>query len=77
MKVRIRRADDKKPKWELFSNHTGEFAQRVPAGKADYVVYADLKDFKSSPKKKLQAGTPVTVHIDNDKRVDIGLHLTR
>jgi hypothetical protein len=77
VKVRIRRADDKRPKWELFSNRVGEFAQRVPAGKADYVVYADLKDFKSSPQNKLQAGTPVTVHVENDERVDIGLHLTR
>jgi len=77
VKVRIRRADDKKPKWKLFSNHAGEFAQRVPAGKNDYIVYADLKDFKSSAQNKLQAGTPVTVHIENDERVDIGLHLTR
>src|SRR4030081_2157909 len=36
VKVNIRRLPDKKPKWEIFSNHAGEFAQRVPAGKADY-----------------------------------------
>ena len=36
--VKIRRVTDKKPKWELTSDHAGEFAQRVPAGKADYVV---------------------------------------
>jgi hypothetical protein len=35
-----------KARWELYSNHTGEFAQRVPAGKADYVVWADLKGYK-------------------------------
>src|SRR3984893_16431018 len=35
VRVKIRRAQDKKPKWELYSNHTGEFAQRVQAGKAD------------------------------------------
>src|ERR1700692_1952451 len=37
IKVKIRRSDEKKARWELFSNHTGEFAQRVPAGKADYI----------------------------------------
>jgi len=26
-------------------------------------------------KRKLQAGSEVTVHIDNDERADIGLHL--
>ena len=30
VKVRIRRADDRKPRWELYSDHDGEFAQRVP-----------------------------------------------
>src|SRR3981081_1999819 len=43
IRVKIRRAQDKKPKWELYSNHAGEFAQRVHAGKADYMVGADLK----------------------------------
>ena len=77
VKVKIRRADDKRAKWEVYSNRVGEFAQRVPAGKQDYVVWADLKDFKSSGPNKLQAGNPVTVHIENDERVDIGLHLIK
>src|SRR5580700_3740419 len=40
--VKIRRATDKakKARWELTSDHSGEFAQRVPAEKADYVVWA-------------------------------------
>src|SRR5579864_1635667 len=42
IRVKIRRAQDKRPKWELVSDHSGEFALRVPAGKADYVVWADL-----------------------------------
>ena len=33
VRVRIRRADDKKPRWELYSDHNGEFAQRVPAAR--------------------------------------------
>jgi hypothetical protein len=77
VKVKIRRADQKKAKWEIYSDHHGEFAQRVPAGKADYVVWADTKGFKSSDGSKLQAGPEVTVHVDNDERQDIGLHLMK
>ena len=77
IKVKIRRAQDKKPKWELYSNHAGEFAQRVHAGKADYVVGADLKDFKSRDGKPLHLVREIPVHVENDERVDIGLHLTR
>lgn len=73
--VRIRRADQKKPKWELYSDHQGEFAQRLPAGKADYIVWADLKGFKLLNGNKLQPGEEVTVHIEGDERQDIGLHL--
>jgi hypothetical protein len=69
VRVKIRRADEKKAKWELTSNHSGEFAQRVPAGTADYVVWAEL------PKHKGPAAE-TKVHIDNDERTDIGLHLT-
>ena len=43
VRVKIRPADAKKPRWELYSDRNGEFAQRVPVGKADYVVWADLK----------------------------------
>jgi hypothetical protein len=75
--VRIRRADDsdKKVRWEIYSNHMGEFAQRVPAGKADYIVWADVKGYKLPSGKKLKPGQEVTVHIDDDERADIGLHL--
>jgi hypothetical protein len=75
VKVLIRRADQKKAKWELYSDHQGEFAQRVPAAKADYLVWPDLKGFKPLNGKKLQSGEPVTVHIEYDERADIGLHL--
>jgi hypothetical protein len=75
VKVKIRRADEKKARWELYSNHTGEFAQRVPAGKADYIVWADVKGYKLPSGKKLKPGSDVTVHIDDDERSDIGLHL--
>lgn len=75
IKVKIRQADQKKARWELYSDHAGEFAQRVPAGRADYVVWADLKGCKAPECKKLQQGTEVTVHIQNDERADISLHL--
>jgi hypothetical protein len=73
--VKIRRADQKRAKWELYSDHRGEFAQRLPAGKADYVVWADLKGFKLLEGKQLKPGDKVAVHIDGDERADIGLHL--
>jgi hypothetical protein len=69
--IKIRRASDKKAKWELVSDRTGEFAQRVPAGQQDYVVEADIKMPKGQPKPQ------VTAHIDNDERQDISLHLTK
>jgi hypothetical protein len=76
VKVKIRRAQDKKPKWELYSDHAGEFAQRFPAGEADYVVWADLKGVKTADGKPLHLAKEVAVHIEYDERVDIGLHLT-
>jgi hypothetical protein len=75
VKVKIRRADEKKVRWELYSNHTGEFAQRVPAGKADYIVWADVKGYKLPDGRKLKPGSEVKVHIEDDERSDIGLHL--
>jgi len=75
VKVRIRRESDKKARWEVSSDHNGEFAQRVPVGKEDYVVWADLKGVASAAGKPLHA-EEVKVHIDNDERADIGVHLT-
>jgi hypothetical protein len=75
IKVKIRRADQKKAKWELYSDHSGEFAQRVPAGRVDYIVSADVKSCKVPECKKLRGGTEVTVHVQNDERADINLHL--
>ncbi|MGA3105999.1 MAG: carboxypeptidase-like regulatory domain-containing protein [Terriglobales bacterium] len=75
VKVKIRPAEEKKARWEQYSNHTGEFAQRVPVGKADYIVWADTKGYKLESGRKLKPGAEVTVHIDDDERSDIGLHL--
>ena len=69
VRVKIRRAAEKKARWELYSDHRGEFAQRLPAGAADYVVWAEVLGPKDQPKPE------VKVHIENNERVDISLHL--
>jgi hypothetical protein len=75
--VKIRRVPDKKPSWELISDHSGEFAQRVPAGKADYVLSTDPKGVKTTDGQRLHLAEQVTIHVEYDERVDTGLHLTR
>lgn len=70
VKIKIRRADKKKAQWELMSDHLGEFAQRVPVGTADYVVWADIKQPKGAKPVETK------VHIENNERVDVALHLT-
>ena len=75
VKVRIRRVDPKKAHWELYSDHRGEFAQRLPPGPADFVVGVDLKGYKSQRNSPLRLPEEVKVHIANDERQDIGLHL--
>jgi hypothetical protein len=74
--VKIRRAKEKKAKWQLTSDHMGEFAQRVPAGESDYIIWADLKGVKTTDGKPLRLVKEVTVHIYDDEREDTGLHLT-
>jgi hypothetical protein len=69
IKVKVRRADQNKAKWEIYSDHHGEFAVRVPAGAADYVLWADVKTSGG------QARPETKVHVDNDERVDVSLHL--
>ena len=69
--VTIRRVTGKKAKWELVSDSRGEFAQRVPAGGQDYLVQADIKVGKGQPKPE------ITVHIDDNERKDISLHLNK
>lgn len=69
--VKIRRASDKKPKWELVSDRNGEFAQRVPVGAQDYIIQAEVKTPKGQPKPE------VTVHIGDNERKDVSIHLTK
>lgn len=69
--IKIRRTTDKKAKWEQTSDRNGEFAQRVPVGKQDYVIEADIKVPKGQSKPQIQT------HIDDNERQDISLHLTK
>jgi len=75
VKVKIRRAGEKKARWEVYSNWRGEFAQRVPVGKQEYIVWAETKGYKSPNGRHLQPGPEVTVRIASNERADIGLHL--
>lgn len=84
-KVKIQRADKKGPHWELFSDHEGEFAQRVPPGPTDYVVTAEAEVEKTVPgethskkdsRQKVRLHGEAKVHIEQEERVDIGVHLT-
>jgi hypothetical protein len=69
VKIKMRREGEKKSV-ELVSDARGEFAHRFPAGKADYQVWADLKDKQAAEK------TQVKVHVEKDERQDVTLHLT-
>ena len=81
VKVRVRPMGKKSPHWELFSDHRGEFAQRVPPGPGDYVLSATAEIApveNGTPKdhKKKRVKAEVTVHIEGEERKDISLHLT-
>lgn len=82
VKITIRPQAKKHPSWDLMSDHRGEFAQRVPPGKADYLVhgeaeYAPLGDDgkpQLSKKKRLKGDTKA--HVESEERLDISVHLT-
>ena len=77
--VKLRRAAEKKFRWETVSDHRGEFAFRVPAAKADYVLVADVKDSnvkgEAARHSKDQPLPQTSVHVEGNERVDVSLHL--
>ena len=77
VRVQLRRADEKKPRWEQYSDHNGECAFRVPAGKAEYVAVADQKPYNIQRNNHLGTAEPAKIHVENDERVDFGLHLKK
>lgn len=82
VKVTIRPQKKKHPSWDLISDHRGEFAQRVPAGTNDYLVHGEAEyapvgdDGKPQLSKKVRLKGETRVHVDNEERRDISLHLT-
>lgn len=88
--IKIRRAGSRKVLWELTSDHSGEFAQRVPPGPADYVLWVDTgkhsdrsaDEAEKQPaqgieKGAVHGGQAVKVHIAGEERLDLGLHLAK
>jgi hypothetical protein len=67
--IKIQSATGKKAKWELVSDQRGEFAQRVPVGRQDYTIQAEIKTPKGEPKPE------ITVQIEDNERKDVSLHL--
>jgi hypothetical protein len=82
VKITIRPEKKKHPSWELMSDHRGEFAQRVPAGTNDYLVQGEAEyapvgdDGKPQLSKKMRLKGGTRVHVDNEERRDISVHLT-
>lgn len=69
--IKIKRSDQKKAKWQLLSDRRGEFAQRLPAGKAEYQIVVEVpKNMGLRPDKP-----SYSVQVDNDERQDIAVHL--
>ena len=67
--IKIHSVTGKKAKWDLVSDSRGEFAQRVPVGRQDYVIEAEVKTPKGEPKPE------ITVPIEDNERKDVSLHL--
>jgi hypothetical protein len=82
VQIKIRPQTKKHPNWDLVSDHRGEFAQRVPPGPGDYLIrgeaeYAPMgNDGKVQLSKKKRLKGETKVHVQNDERLDVGLHLT-
>ena len=82
VKITIRPEKKKHPSWELISDHRGEFAQRVPAGTNDYLIHGEAEyapvgdDGKPQLSKKVRLKGETRVHVDNEERRDISVHLT-
>jgi hypothetical protein len=80
VRVIIHPAGKKHPSWELYSDHRGEFAQRVPTMAADYIVtgevqIAPIENGKPQTSKKKHLKGETKVHIDGAEWHDFSLHL--
>ena len=66
VEVRIRRADEKKYRWETYTNSRGEFAVRVPEGH-EYEVLVHVKKYQDHTQ------TVTTANGDIQQRLSIRL----
>lgn len=73
-KIQIHPAGKKHPDWELYSDHRGEFAQRVPAGPADYLVTGETRLESPETHKNKRVTAEAKVHIEQEERQDVSLH---
>jgi len=68
--MKLRRAGEKKFRWEAVSDHHGEFTFRVPPVAGNYILVPDLKHPKDKPLPETR------IQVQGDERVDIGVHLS-
>lgn len=64
--MKIRREGERKPRWETRSDVRGEFAVRLPAGPAKYVIRLRAKGFAEEMR---------TIAVENDERIDLSFRL--
>ena len=65
-RVRVRRIDEKKAKWEATSDRRGEFAVRVPEG-AEYEMMVEASGFKPEVRKvdaREESRADLTIRMD-------------
>ena len=80
VKVTIRPEGQKHPTWELYSDHRGEFAQRVPPGPGDYVATGiveviPIENGKPRKSKRMRLTGEAKVHVAGEEEHDFSLHL--
>lgn len=80
VKVQIHPVGKKHPNWERYSDHRGEFAQRVPLDTSDYEVVAEAQiapvvEGKPQHSGKQRVKAVGRVHVDKSTVSDVSLHL--
>lgn len=80
VKVTIHPDGKKHPSWELYSDHRGEFAQRVPPGPGDYVatgvvVIEPVENGKPQKSRKKRLTGEAKVHVAGEEERDFSIHL--
>lgn len=66
IEVTIRRSEDQKPKWRAVSDRRGEFAVRLPAEPAAYLVSTRSRDYQDQDQ---------TIEVRGEDRISLFLRL--